>query len=504
MLRTHTLAVMLLLLALTVLSGCGQNGAAATDAIVIAQGVDATTLDPHMHAETTTSNVVNQIFDRLLTRDAAMVLQPDLALSVTPLNDLTWEVKLREGVKFHNGEDFDAESVKFSIERIIDPATKSPQLPSLSAIDRVEIIDPHTVHIITKTPYPVLPGRLTLAMVPPRYIREQGEQYFAEHPVGTGPYTFVSWTKDEAIVLAANDAYWRGSPAIKQVTFRPIPENATRLAELQTGAVDLIVNVPPHQAADLDAGADTKVVKTPSGRFIFLQLAADSDGPLADPRVRQALNCAIDVPGIIDSILAGNGYRSTQPLTSLDFGFNPDLAGYAYNPERARQLLAEAGYPDGLTLDLDVPNGRYVMDKEVAQAVAGQLAAVGVDVNLNVNEWGMHISKILEHKMTGAFLIGWGTTLFDADATLFPLFRSGQRNSYYGDPETDCLLDAGRATLDSAARADLYHAAAAQLVENAAAVFLYQQEDVYGIDRQLNWQPRPDELIFVYDMSFGE
>ncbi|MGI5838792.1 MAG: ABC transporter substrate-binding protein [bacterium] len=494
-------AAALLIVALA-LAGCGNAAPPAKDGIVIAQGVDATTLDPHMHNETTTTNVTAQIFDRLLVRDEAMELQPQLALSVTALDDLTWELKLRAGITFHNGEPFDAAVVKYNLERIIDPAVHSPQAGNLSAIDRVEAVDQYTVKIYTKTPYPILPSRLNLQMVPKEYIETNGLEYFAANPVGTGPYKFVSWTKDEAIVLEANEAYWREPPAIKKVTFRPIPESSTRVAELQTGGVDLIVNVPPHQVETLAAGNGTKVLQTPSGRYIAIFLVTGKGGPLDDPRVRQALNYAVDVPAIINSVLEGHGYPTTQPVTPLDFGYSPGVKGYNYDPEKAKQLLAEAGYPDGFAFRLDVPSGRYVMDKEVAEAVVGQLAAVGVKVDLSINEWGFHVTKILEQKMEEAFLIGWGGDLFDSDSSLYNWFRSGQRSVYYSTPEIDSQLDAARAMMDVAGRESLYRDINAALSEAAACIFLYQQEDLYGVNSRLVWQPRPDELIQVYDMAF--
>jgi len=496
------LRVAALLVVMLALAGCGNTAPQTKDEIVIAQGVDATTLDPHMHAETTTTNVTSQIFDRLLVRDAEMKLQPQLALSVTALDELTWEVKLREGIKFHNGEPLDAEVVKYNIDRIIDPTVRSPQAGNFSSVDRVEVVDQYTVKIYTKTPYPILPSRLNLQIVPKAYIEENGMEYFATHPVGTGPYKFVSWTKDEAVVLEANEDYWQAAPAIKKVTIKPIPESSTRVAELQTGSVDLIVNVPPHQAQELDSGSGTKVVKTQSGRYITIVLVTGKGGPLDDVRVRQALNYAVDVPAIIASVLDGHGYPSTQPLTPLDFGYNPAVKGYSYDPEKARQLLAEAGYPDGIDIQLDAPSGRYVMDKEVAEAIVGQLTEVGVRVNLNINEWGIHVTKILEKKMEGAFLIGWGSDLFDADSSLYSWYRTGQRFNYYSTSELDGKLDAARAMMDVTARENLYHEIVTELVEAAPFIFLYQQEDLYAVNKGLVWQPRADELIRVYDMKF--
>ena len=505
MLRKGTVvAVMFFLIAGLFLAGCGGTSQQSKDEVVIAQGVDATTMDPHMHAETPTANVVSQMFDRLLIRDEEMRLQPQLALSVEAMDDLTWEVVLREGVEFHNGETFNAETVKYNIERILNPENKSPQFADLSAIEKVEVVDEYTVQITTKEPYPVLPGRLNLSMVPKEYIEENGQQHFAANPIGTGPYKFVSWTKDESVIMEANEDYWRGAPAIKKVTFKPIPESATRIAELQTGAVDLIVNVPPHQAETIDDATGTKVVNTASGRFIFVSLNTQKEGPLADKRVRQALNYAVNVQDIIDNVLDGYGYRSTQPLTTLDFGFDSDIDIFEYNPERAKELLTEAGYPNGIEIDLGSPAGRYVMDKEVAEAIAGQLAEVGVTANLKVQEWGVYVGKILEKKAEEAYLIGWGTSLFDADATLYPWFRTDQRFSTYSTVSVDALLDKARAVIDQNEREELYHQALSIIMEDAPFILLYQQEDLYGANEKLQWNPRPDELIFVYDMAFAE
>ncbi len=482
-------------------AGCTQEAAVDTSTIVISQGVDATTLDPHMHAETTTTNITIQIFDRLFMRDSDMKLQPHLAESITLLEDGSWELKLKEDIFFHNGEPFNAESVLFSIERILDPQQGSPQIANLNMIEKVDIIDDTTLRIWTKTPYPLMAERLSLEMVPPKYIQENGREYFAEHPVGTGPYRFVRWVKDEEIVLEANNEYWQGAPAIQEVLFRPIPENAVRLAALQTGDVDLAVNVPPHQVETVEQAQGCRIESVPSGRFIFLQLVANQGGLMGDKKVRQALNYAVDVPSVIEHVLGGRGIPSTQPLTPYDFGYNPDVEGYRYDPQKARELLAEAGYPEGIEITLDVPSGRYAMDKEVAEALVGQMAEAGIDATLQINEWGVHITKLLDKQMEHAFLIGWGTSLFDADATLFPQLHSQQRLTYFGDEQLDRLLEQARSCMDAAERESLYHQAVERVVEEAPFVFLYQQEDIYGVSDRLVWEPRADELILVDSMA---
>ncbi len=491
-----------LVLVSTSLFGCGA-GEDFESKVVIAQGVDARTMDPHMHSETPTTNVLIHIFDRLFMRDENMELIPHLAEEAEALDDLVWEITLKDGITFHNGEEFNADSVKFSIDRIIEPGSKSPMVSSLNTIEMVEVVDDTTVRITTKVPDPILPSRLTQLIVPKEYILEQGEEHFAENPVGTGPYRFVSWTRDSEVVLEANEQYWLGAPSIETVIFRAVPENSVRIAELQTGGVDLIVNVPPHQIGTIEETGHSEVRTTPSGRIIFIQLVADQGGKVGDPRVRQALNHAVDVPTLIDSILDGYGYPSTQPLTPLDFGFHPEVEGFEYNPEKARELLNDAGYPEGISIKLDTPVGRYMMDKEISEAIVGQMEEAGIEAELVINEWGVHIEKLLEKHMEHAFFIGWGTQLFDADSTLFPQMRTGERLTYYSNEDLDELLDEARAEMDLERREALYHEAIEILMEDPAFIYLYQQEDIYGVNKDLAWEPSPDELIYAYHMSFS-
>lgn len=499
-----------MIIALLFVAGCGPSPTAAPSApaeegpegeIIIAQGVDATTLDPNMHAETPTNNVNIQMYDSLLMRDAEGELFPGLAKSYENLDDNTWEFELREGVTFHNGEPFTAEAVKFTLDRILDPENSSPQFSHISAIEEVRVVDDFTVQIITSKPFPTLPSQLVARqIVPPEYTRENGADHLASNPVGTGPYKFVEWTRDERILLTANEDYWRGTPKIKDVVFRVIPESSTRIAELQTGSVDIIVNVPPHQADTLEGQEDTYVSRAPSTRVIFVGMVTTEDGPLADKRVRQALNYGVDVEAIIDNVLMGNGVPlQGQPVAEMSLGFNSDVDSYDYDPQRARELLAEAGYSDGLSLSMDSPSGRYLMDKEAAQAVAGQLEEIGVDIELNIQEWGVYVEKIMSRQLSGLFLLGWGNTTFDADATVYPFFRTGQTFCYYEDPEMDEMLDLARETMDMELREERFNEVMAVLSEEAPWLYLHQQMDVYGVSSRLEWTARPDELIHAFE-----
>jgi len=495
----------LLVFVLTVvLLNFGPAFGASKDTIVIAQGVDPTTLDPHNHFETPAFNVCLNIYDTLLIRSDDMKIQPLLATSYKLINDNTWEFKLQKGVKFHNGENFNAATVKFSLERMADPKNKLKQTTLQGVIDRVDIIDDYTVRIITNKPYPYLDSQLAHigAMLPPKYFQEKGPTYIAANPVGTGPYKLVRWVKDDQLVLQANENYWRGAPKIKKVIFRPIPEATTRVAGLQTEEVDIIVNIPPHLMRLMNWKGRSFVSKVPSSRVIFMAFDNTKGGPVADKRVRQAIAQAIDVDNIIKKILDGNGIRLGTPFTRYHFGYDSEVKPYAYNPEKAKKLLTEAGYAKGFDLVLNSPSGRYLNDKEVAEAVVGDLRKIGINASVKINEWGTHMSMLYAHSGYPSYILGWGGATFDADGTLFPIFRTGQVLSHYTNPALDAMIDQGRALMDKKKRQKIYSDAAGLIKEEAPWAFAYQQMDIYGVNERVNWKARPDEKLVVFNMSF--
>ncbi|HET7342452.1 MAG TPA: ABC transporter substrate-binding protein, partial [Methylomirabilota bacterium] len=301
-------------------------------------------LDPTMNLSSIRAAVGVSMFDSLVGRDRDNKLVPELAESWRTLNDTTWQFRLRRGVVFHDGEPFNAEAVRFTIERVLDPQQKSPNRANIAEIARVEVVDDATVNLVTSKPYAALLNRLVdFPILPPRYTAEKGNQAFALHPVGTGPYRFVSLVKDEQLVVEAFDRHWRGGPAIPRIVFKPIPEPFTRAAALRNGEVDLITTVPPNLARDLEKIAGLRVQRVPSTWDIYLGLNAFKK-PLSDVRVRQALNYASDVDAIIKSVLDGNGRRLEGPFTPQMFGYDANVKGYTHDPARARRLLADAGY----------------------------------------------------------------------------------------------------------------------------------------------------------------
>ena len=499
----------LLALGVLVLAGPGLAAAQPAGRVVIAQGVDPTVLDPHNHEETPAYNVLLNLYDTLLFRDKDLKIIPWLAESWRVVNPTTWEFKIRKGVRFHNGEEVDADAVKFSLERIINPELKMRQAPNFTLIDKIEAPDKYTVRVVTKKPFPTLENQLALrgAIVPPKYFRDKDGPTLAKSPVGSGPFKFVRWIKDEAITMEANESWWGGAPKIKTLVVRPIPEHTTRVAALQAGEVDIVTNVPPHLVKQVESDPKLYVSKAPSVRTLFIwiythkydkehKLVGPYDGPTKDKRVRQAMNYAVNVDEIIKTVLEGNGVRTATPLTNKHFGFDATLPPYKQDIAKVKQLLAEAGYPNGVDLVLNSPDGRYLKDKEVAEAIAGQLTKAGIRTTVRTHEWGTYLNQMTYVHGAGPMnLIGWGNTTWDADGTLTPTFRTGKIISNYHNPDFDGLIDEAATTVDVKARQALYSKALRIWLDDGAGIPLYQQIDIYGVAKRVKFQALSSEQL---------
>jgi peptide/nickel transport system substrate-binding protein len=491
------------------LMGAGVSGApdvmaAPKGTLTIAQGVDADTLDPQVTSSSAAWSIILNIYDTLITRDKEGKLQPGLAVSWRSLNDTTWEIKLRPNVKFHNGEPMDAEAVKFSLLRVLDPNLKSVFATTLDTIARVEIVDPLTVRVVTKAPDPILPSRLSMQfgeILSPKYSNEVGPRGLARKPIGAGPYRFVSWERDEAITLEAVPDHWR-KPKIAKVIFKPIPEGSSRVAAIKTGAVDIAVAIPPIDFASVNQGDKTFGINATSNRAYLLNMDTLTFKPFQDRRVRQAINYAIDKQAIIKNTLSGFGKPIATSVIPEAFGHNPNIKPYPYDPEKAKQLLAEAGYPNGFEVGFDTTSGRYPQDKEVAEVVSGQLAKVGIKVNVQTFEWGAFYDGVKAKKRAPIHNIGMSDELFDAEKTFSLHFKAGTIWSRWNNPEFDKLLDAARATMDEKARQQALWRAGQIQHDEAPMIFLYQISYLYGVNKRVkNWQPTSIEPILVWDAS---
>ena len=484
----------------------GFRVAAQTPAqITIAQQADATTLDPAKHSFFPTANVLFQIFDCLVSVDAAGTFQPALALAWSNPDPLTWRFKLRVGVTFHNGEPFNAKAVKFTFERALDPAFKAPYFSRISAIKAVEVIDDETVDFKTAQPFPTMLSSLYEAsfasmIVPPGYLAEKGANILATQPVGTGPYRFVEWRKDDRLVLEANPAYWGGAPKIARVVFRPIKETRTRIAELRSNGVDLAVDIPPEDVPAIDRG-ETKIISIASDALYFFGFDTLKASPLQDKRVRQALNHALDVAAIQKALLSGMGTPIALTLPVTAFGYDPAWRPYAYDPAKAKALLAEAGYADGFSVQLDSRQGRYLKDREILEACIGYFGKVGVKVTPNFMEAGVWAQVSEKKGRQGLVFGGWSGN--DPDLVWYPLLHTGEYQSYYSNPALDTLLEQGRSTLDAAARKAIYEKAAAIIKDDAPHLPMLQPPLIYGASRKLTWTPRTDSLIDLRKAAFA-
>ena len=485
---------------------------AADATLTISQGVDPVTMDPLKRTITPTDNVVNNLFDTLLRRDHDGKLIPWLATSWKRIAPTVWEFKLHHDAKFWNGDPLTSADVKFSIEKIMDSAEASEQTPFVSTVDHVDAPDPYTVRYVTSKPAALIPANpWYVRIVDAKYWKEHGDDighssgYQAEHPMGSGAYIFKSWRKDEQVSLDVNPNWWHGRPAVEHVIFKPIPEAAARVAAVRTGETDLITNVPAQYQLQLAAGSKTRLESARSVRVLFIAFNTLKPGPQQNKLVRQAFNYAIDVPAIVGTVLGGRGYPDPTPLPPNFFGFDPNVPFYHHDLAKAKALLAQAGYPDGKGLEmvLNAPIGRYNKDKEVAEAIAGQLSQTGAHVTTRIQEWTTYVNMTSQRALTPMYELGWGSSSYDADNTLVPLFRTGERLSTYANPQLDKLLNDARFELDTKKRQAIYSKALALVHDEAPWLFLFQYEDLYATSKRLVWQARGDELIYCDEMKLN-
>jgi peptide/nickel transport system substrate-binding protein len=477
-----------------------------TPSVSIAQGVDIATFDPPDDTSASSRSIFQNVFDQLVELDDDLQFVPSLAESWTNIDDLTWEFKIRQGVLFHDGSELTAHDVKFSFDVILDPDEGRRQKINLGAagIERVEAPDDYTVRIITAEPYaPLVRSNRFVSILPAKTYQEMGREAFALNPVGTGPFRVVEWVKDTHIQLEAFEDHWRGAPAIKAAEFRPIPEASTRVAALRAGEIDLATLVPPSEIPVVDGEEGTEIRTVPSVRTIFVGINT-SQPPLDDVRVRQAMNYAVDVEAIVQFILDGHGFPMASVSGPAEFGHNPELEPYPYDPDRARALLAEAGV-ESLDLTLHTPSGRYLQDVEVCQAIAGQLAEVGINVEVRPAEFQQFFSAYLANELDGLHFLGYGSAQLDADGVLGAHLETGSAGEmYYSTPESDEMIRAARRDLDEESRLARYYELMAHLHDDAPWIFMYNQEDIYGVNRSLAWTPKSDERLWVPQMEWAQ
>jgi peptide/nickel transport system substrate-binding protein len=463
-------------------------------------------MDPH-RGWGDSAHMMQHIYDGLTRVDAEGGIQPGLAESWEQLTPETVRFYLRQGVKFHNGEELTAVVVKRNIDRMMDP--DQPRQAYSFKLTGATAVDTYTVDISHAPADPFFVNKISgMGIIASELTAYASSDQLAKTPIGTGPFKFVEWVEDDRMVLEANDDYWLGAPEVRRLVFRAIPEALTRLSELLTGGVDLMAAVPFEFIGQVEASDVARILSKEAMTNSVVLLRCDQpDSPLANRQVRQAMNYAINVDEIISTLLGGYATRNATVLQASVFGYNPDVQPYPYDPQKARDLLANAGYPGGFTIDYDFTPDRIMLgpgELQLTQLIAAQLKEVGIEVNLNTFDSAAYVSRLYKTRtIAPIFNFGW-KVWYDEPGTLFyGLFHSDSIYAYAKNAALDALIDTARTEFDRDAAEATYKSIQEVLREEAPALFLWHITDVYALSNRINWEPRVDGRIFLYEATFS-
>jgi peptide/nickel transport system substrate-binding protein len=490
----------------------GFTGGASASSIVIAVDSPPRTMNPHGSDADANLSVMANIFEGLLQRKAPEGnLVPALAERYEHPDLLTWTFFLRKGVKFHNGNPFTAEDVKFSFERLSNPEV-SEFINTGKSIESIDVIDDHTVVIKTKDPIPWFANNLHQIYIMDKESTEARDPgVVGLKPIGTGAYKMVEWVKGSYVKFVANEDYWEGAPPIKKVELRPIVESSTRFAALASGQVEVVSGVPVELYEKLVKDEKLQVVKRPARRIVFLAVGNKPGSPMADLRVRKAMYMAINEDEIIEKIMRGHAAPAAQISDPATIGHNPALTRLPYNPRMAKKLLKEAGYEKGFDITLAGPNDRYIQDEQIAEAVVKYLAKVGIRAKLDVKPKSIFFPEVTGQKHD-FYLIGWFDGAFDMGRTFSKLIHTrdeergfgGWNGTGFSDTTIDVLLEGTSGIVDQEQRLkvlqDLNKVA---LADKIAWIPLHYQVDIYAIQKGkgIKFTPRPDRWIVYKEIS---
>lgn len=466
----------------------------AAGTLVIDLAAEPATLDPAQVYEVDGWSVVHSIYDALVQLGPGGVPEMVLAESLVQTDPLTWEVKLRPDILFHNGEPLDASAVAFSVAHILNPETASQVAGNFQVIEEVEEVDPLTARFHLAAPAPWLPSQLApwLAILPPVYAGDPAND-FAANPVGTGPYRFLGWERGSRVTLERNADYFTGSakgqPNAGSVTFRFVADSTTRVSDIISGTSQLVRGVPIDEQGIVAEAAE--VIAQPIAGCAFVRIPTDMP-PFDDPRVRLALNHAVDVEAIIGALIGGQGQRLANFFVPGGLGFDEALAPHAYDPNLARSLLAEAGYPDGFATRLAYTPGDQV---DPVEAIAGQLAAVGINAEVEPVELATFNATWTDPEAAPLRVLTW-RPLIDPFTLLSLVVSNTGFLSRYDNPDAQVLIDAAAVEPDPDARNETYRQLGRVLHDSPAAIYLWNLTSFYGMARNAPpWTPRADDWI---------
>ena len=488
---------------------------------------EPSSMDPHYHNLTPNNMMATHVFDKLVKQDEKQNLKPGLAVSWKPINDLTWEFKLRQGVTFHDGSPFTAKDVKFTLER----GPNVPNSPSSFArymkhIKKVEIVDDHTMRFTTADPFPLMATYLsTFTVISQKHGQGAATKDYnsGKAMVGTGPFKFVEWVPGDRIVYTRNDNYWGQQPPWDKLIFKPISNASARVAALLAGDVDLIDFVPTADIQRLEKDANLTLKRSVSNRVIYLHIDSDRDvspfvtdlngnpmtrNPLKDVRVRRAISKAINRPAIVDKVMEGNAIPAGQLLPDGFFAVSPNLKPETYDPAGAKKLLAEAGWGDGFGLTIHGPNNRYVNDAKICQAIAQMLTRVGIKTQVDTMPKNVFFPR--GTKLEFSFmLVGWGSGTGEPSSPLGALLHTYDKESGFGNTNRGRFSNKQMdAALEEALRSVDREKHKAKLIEateiamgQLGIIPLHYQVNIWAMRKGLSYKARTDAYTLAYDIS---
>ncbi len=493
--------------------------------ISIALGSDVTSIDPHYHNLTPNNNVAEHIFETLVTKDARSKLKPALAESWRAVDDLTWEFKLRKGVKFHDGGDFTAQDVVFSLDRVPNvPGSPSSFVTYSKQITEKIVVDPYTLRFKTATPYPLMPNDMsTIFILSARSAKGAATEDFnsGKAAIGTGAFKFVRYAKGDRIELARNDAYWGPKAAWDKATLRIITADPSRVAALLAGDVRAIENVPTADIARIAKSSDLTLYRTVSHRLMYLHLDSNRDrspfvtakdgkpldkNPLKDVRVRRAISKAINRQALVERVMEGAAVTTGQLMPEGMFGYTSALKPEPYDVDGAKKLLAEAGYPDGFAMTLHAPNDRYVNDEQIAQAIAQLLARAGINTRVEAMPSSVYFSRA--SKLEFSFmLVGWAADTAESSSPLKALLATFNKEKglgatnrgRYSNAKMDDVLTQALAIVDDTKRERMLQQATEIAISDLGIIPLYHQHNLWAVRKGITYAPRTDERTLAHE-----
>ncbi|MEY8752964.1 glutathione ABC transporter substrate-binding protein [Alkalicoccobacillus gibsonii] len=499
--------------------GTSENeGSEGGGDLIISLASDAVSLDLHKSNDTYSSNVASNIYETLVYHDKDLNLKEGLAESFEQLDENTWEFKLREGIKFHDDSDFNAEVVKANLDRILDPEVASQRAFLYDMVEEVKVVDDYTVHIVTEYPFAPLPahlahtggGMMSAEKIAEDYeAMENGEEpgsVLNNEPTGTGYFEFESWAPGNEIKLTKNENYWGDPAKVDSVTFRVVPEDGTRIADLNTGAAHIADPLSPSDVSQIEATDGMHVDSTESVAMMYIGFNSQKE-PFDDPNVRKALSMAINKDSIIQGIYDGHGLEAKSPLAPKVYGYSEDIDVIEYDPEEAKALLEEAGYGEG-ELSITFNTSDHRERQNIAENVQQALTEIGVNVSIEMEEW----ASFLESTANGEqemFVLSWSTVTGDGDYGLFPLFHESQFGSagnrtFTDNAELNELLMSARQNEDQEARLGQYEEAQ-NIIANEAIVYpLFHEDYLLGVSDSVEglWQ-HPTRRLMLQDVTLN-